>query len=186
MGNIDEGFAQADVIVEETYHTASAQHAPMEPHASLASWSGNRLEVYTGTQTVFNLRMELAGIFGLAEDQVRVVSPPMGGAFGSKTFVRCQAIAACLARKAGRPVKIILNRNEEWLTLNRHPATIHVKIGARRDGTLVAKQVECWVNTGAYADCGPGVAQKMGFASPGPYRIPHVQVDFLYLYQPAA
>ena len=181
-GNISEGFAQADVIVEETYHTASAQHAPMEPHASLAHWSGNRLEVYTGTQTIFNLRMELAGIFGLAEDQVRIVSPPMGGAFGSKTFVRCEAIAACLARKAGRPVKIVLNRNEEWLTLNRHPATIHVKIGARRDGTLVAKQVECWVNTGAYADCGPGVAQKMGFASPGPYRIPHVQVDSSCVY----
>jgi CO/xanthine dehydrogenase Mo-binding subunit len=181
-GNIDEGFAQADVIVEETYDIASAQHAPMEPHASLASWSGNRLEVYTGTQTLFNLRMELAGIFGLAEDQVRIVSPPMGGAFGSKTFVRCEAIAACLARKAGHPVKIVLNRNEEWLTLNRHPATIHVKIGARRDGTLVAKQVECWVNTGAYADSGPGVAQKMGFASPGPYRIPHVQIDSSCVY----
>jgi CO/xanthine dehydrogenase Mo-binding subunit len=181
-GNIDEGFAQADVIVEETYHIASAQHAPMEPHASLASWSGNRLEVYTGTQTIFNLRMELAGIFGITEDQVRIVSPPMGGAFGSKTFVRCEAIAACLARKAGHPVKIVLNRNEEWLTLNRHPATIRVKIGARRDGTLVAKQVECWVNTGAYADCGPGVAQKMGFAAPGPYRIPHVQVDSSCVY----
>lgn len=181
-GDINEGFAQADVIVEETYHTASAQHAPMEPHASLARWSENRLEVYTGTQTIFNLRMELAGIFGLAEHQVRIVSPPMGGAFGSKTFVRCEAIAACLARKAGCPVKIVLNRNEEWLTLNRHPATIHVKIGARHDGTLVAKQVECLVNTGAYADCGPGVAQKMGFASPGPYRIPHVQVDSSCIY----
>lgn len=182
QGDVNEGFQQAEVIVEETYHTASAQHAPMEPHASIARWSGKRLEVYTGTQTIFNLRMELAGIFGLAENQVRVVAPPMGGSFGSKTFVRYEAIVACLARKAGCPVKIVLNRDEEWLTLNRHPATIHVKIGARRDGTLVAKQVECWVDTGAYADCGPGVAQKMGFASPGPYRIPHVQVDSHCIY----
>jgi CO/xanthine dehydrogenase Mo-binding subunit len=68
-GNIDEGFAQADVIVEETYHTASAQHAPMEPHASLAHWVGDRLEVYSGTQTPFNVRMDLAGIFGLPESQ---------------------------------------------------------------------------------------------------------------------
>ena len=181
-GDINEGFKQAEVIVEETYHTASAQHAPMEPHASLARWSGDRLEVYTGTQTIFNLRMELAGIFGLTENQVRVVAPPMGGSFGGKTFVRYEAIVACLARKAGRPVKIVLNRDEEWLTLNRHPATIRVKIGARRDGTLVAKQVECWANTGAYADCGPGVAQKMGFASPGPYRIPHVYVDSYCVY----
>jgi CO/xanthine dehydrogenase Mo-binding subunit len=181
-GSIDEGFAQADVIVEETYHTASAQHAPMEPHATLAHWIGDRLEVYTGTQTPFNVRMELAGIFGLQERQVRIISPPMGGAFGAKTFIRCEAIAACLARKAGRPVKIVLERSEEWLTLNRHPATIHVKIGARRDGTLVAKQVECWVDTGAYADSGPGVAQKMGFAAPGPYRIPHVWVDSYCIY----
>jgi CO/xanthine dehydrogenase Mo-binding subunit len=181
-GNVDEGFAQADVIVEETYHTASAQHVPMEPHATLAHWIDHRLEVSTGTQTPFNVRMDLAGIFGLPENQVRVIAPPMGGSFGCKTFVRYEAIAACLSRKAGRPVKIVLERSEEWLTLNRHPATVHIKIGARRDGTLVAKQVECWVDTGAYADCGPGVAQKMGFAAPGPYRIPHVRVDSHCIY----
>jgi CO/xanthine dehydrogenase Mo-binding subunit len=176
-GDVGQGFAQADVIVEETFRTAGAQHAHMEPHASVALWMGNRLEIWTGTQTPFNLRMDLAGIFGLPEDQIRIVCPPMGGAFGGKTFVRYEAIVACLARKAGRPVKIVLDRNEEWLTLNRHPATLHVKIGARTDGTLVAKQVECWVDTGAYADCGPGVAQKMGYAAVGPYRIPHVWVD---------
>src|SRR2546421_7277577 len=149
-----DGFAQAEVIVEETYKIAGAQHAPMEPHASLAFWKGERLEVWTGTQTPFNLRMDLAGIFGIAEDRIRVVCPPMGGSFGAKTFVRYEAIVACLARKAGRPVKIVLERNEEWLTLNRHPATVHIKLGARRDGTLVAKQVECWVDTGAFADAG--------------------------------
>src|SRR5947209_6261729 len=176
-GDAGAGFAEADVIVEETYHTAGAQHAPMEPHASLARWQGDRLEVWTGTQTPFNLRMDLAGIFGLPQEQIRVVCPPMGGSFGAKTFVRTEAIAACLARKAGRPVKIVLDRNEEWLTLNRHPATVRVTIGARRDGTLVAKRVECWADTGAYADCGPGVAQKMGYAGVGPYRIPNVAVD---------
>jgi CO/xanthine dehydrogenase Mo-binding subunit len=181
-GNTPEGFAQADVIVEETYKIAGAQHAPMEPHASLAFWEGERLEVWTGTQTPFNLRMDLAGIFGIAEDRIRIVCPPMGGSFGAKTFVRCEAIVACLARKAGRPVKIVLARNEEWLTLNRHPATVHIKLGARGDGMLVSKQVECWVDTGAYADAGPGVAQKMGFAAPGPYRIPHVWVDSYCIY----
>jgi CO/xanthine dehydrogenase Mo-binding subunit len=181
-GDIAEGFAQAEVIIDETYHTPSAQHAPMEPHASLARWSEGRLEVWTGTQTPFNLRMELASIFGVGEKQVRVVAPPMGGSFGIKTFVRCEAIAACLARKARRPVKIVLERSEEWLTLNRHPATVRIRIGALRDGTLVAKQVDCWVDTGAYADCGPGVAQKMGFAAPGPYRIPHVWVDSRCIY----
>jgi len=181
-GDVQVGFDKAEVIVEETYQVAGAQHAHMEPHACVALWKGARLELWTGTQTPFNLRMDLAGIFGIPEDRIRIVCPPMGGAFGAKTFVRCEAIVACLARKAGRPVKIVLDRNEEWLTLNRHPATIRVKVGARTDGTLVAKQVECWIDTGAYADCGPGVAQKMGYAAVGPYRIPHVWVDSHCIY----
>ncbi|GAC1319757.1 MAG: molybdopterin-dependent oxidoreductase [Chloroflexota bacterium] len=181
-GDVASGFEQADVVVEETYRTAGAQHAPMEPHATLAQWHDDRLDIHTGTQTPFNLRMDLAGIFRIPETQIRIVCPPMGGSFGAKTFVRLEAIAACLARKASRPVKIVLDRDEEWLTLNRHPATVRVRIGARYDGTLVAKRVECWADTGAYADCGPGVAQKMGFASPGPYRIPNVWVDAYCVY----
>jgi CO/xanthine dehydrogenase Mo-binding subunit len=182
QGDVEAGFAEADVIVEETFRTAGAQHAHMEPHASVAQWQNGRLEVWTGTQTPFNLRSDLAGVRGIAEDRIRIVCPPMGGAFGAKTFVRLEAIVACLARKAGRPVRAILERNEEWLTLNRHPAEIRVRLGARADGTLLAKEVECWADTGAYADCGPGVAQKMGFAAPGPYRIPHVSVESRCVY----
>ena len=182
QGDVEAGFAEADVVVEETFRTAGAQHAHMEPHASLARWEDGRLEIWTGTQTPFNLRSDLAGIFGIGEDRIRIVCPPMGGAFGAKTFVRLEAIVACLARKAGRPVRAILERNEEWLTLNRHPAVIRVRLGARTDGTLLAKEVECWADTGAYADCGPGVAQKMGFAAPGPYRIPHVSVESRCVY----
>ena len=106
----------------------------------------------------------------------------MGGSFGAKTFVRTEAIVAALARKARRPVKVVLDRTEEFVTLNRHPATMRVRIGAKRDGTLVAKELDCWVDTGAYADCGPGVATKLGYAGVGPYRIPHVRVDSLAIY----
>jgi CO/xanthine dehydrogenase Mo-binding subunit len=182
QGDVEAGFAEADVVVEETFRTAGAQHAHMEPHASVAHWEDGRLHIWTGTQTPFNLRSDLAGIFGIGEDRIRIVCPPMGGAFGAKTFVRLEAIVACLARKAGRPVRAILERNEEWLTLNRHPAVIRVRLGAKADGTLLAKEVECWADTGAYADCGPGVAQKMGFAAPGPYRIPHVSVESRCVY----
>src|SRR5215208_5337087 len=170
-GDVEAGFGEADAVVEETYHTAGATHVPMEPHAAVARWEWDRLEVVTGTQTPFNMRTDLAGLFGIDEEKVRIISPPMGGSFGAKTFVRTEAIAACLARKAKRPVKIVLERDEMWMTLNRHPATVRVKLGARSDGTLVASETECWANTGAYADCGPGVAQKRGFAAPGPYRI---------------
>jgi CO/xanthine dehydrogenase Mo-binding subunit len=181
-GDVEAGFEVADAVVEETYRTAGATHAPMEPSAAIARWDGDRLEVTTGTQTPFNMRTDLAGLFGIDEERVRIISPPMGGAFGAKTFVRTEAIAAALARKAERPVKAVLGRDEMWLTLNRHPATIRVKIGARSDGTLVACEIECWANTGAYADCGPGVAQKMGFAAPGPYRIANVRVDSRAVY----
>ena len=78
-----------------------------------------------------------------------MIAPPMGGSFGAKTFVRLEALVAALARKAGKPVKAVLDRAEEFVTLNRHPAVVRVRIGARRDGTLVAKEVDCWVDTGA-------------------------------------
>jgi CO/xanthine dehydrogenase Mo-binding subunit len=181
-GDVEAGFGEADAVVEETYHTAGATHVPMEPHAAVARWEWDRLEVVSGTQTPFNMRTDLAGLFGIDEEKVRIISPPMGGSFGAKTFVRTEAIAACLARKAKRPVKIVLERDEMWMTLNRHPATVRVKLGARSDGTLVASETECWANTGAYADCGPGVAQKMGFAAPGPYRIANVRVDSRAVY----
>jgi CO/xanthine dehydrogenase Mo-binding subunit len=181
-GDVAEGFAAADVVVEEVFRTAAAAHAPMEPHAAVAEWDGGRLTIWSGTQTPFNTRADLAGLFGMPEDDIRIVAPPMGGSFGAKTFVRLEALVAALARKAGRPVKAVLDRAEEFVTLNRHPAVVRVRIGARRDGTLTAKEVDCWADTGAYADCGPGVATKMGYAGVGPYRIPHVRVDSLAVY----
>jgi CO/xanthine dehydrogenase Mo-binding subunit len=181
-GDAARAMADADVVVEEVYRTPSAAHMPLEPHAALAEWEGDRLTLWTATQTPFNVRADLAGVFGVAEERIRIVAPPMGGSFGAKTFVRLEALVAALARKAGAPVKAVLDRTEEFATLNRHPATMRVRIGARRDGTLVAKELDCWVDTGAYADCGPGVATKLGYAGVGPYRIPHVRVDSLAVY----
>jgi CO/xanthine dehydrogenase Mo-binding subunit len=181
-GDVGTGFAEADVVVQQAFRTPSAAHAPMEPHAAVAEWEDDRLVLTTGTQTPFNLRADLAVAFGIAEDRVRIVAPPMGGSFGAKTFVRHEAVLAALARKARRPVKVVLDRTEEFLTLNRHPSVIRVRLGAKHDGTLVAKEVDCWVDTGAYADCGPGVATKLGYAGVGPYRIPHVRVDALAIY----
>jgi CO/xanthine dehydrogenase Mo-binding subunit len=181
-GDITAGFAEADVVVQRAFRTPGAAHAAMEPHAALAEWEDGRLTLWTGTQTPFNTRADVAHAFRMDEADVRVIAPPMGGSFGAKTFVRLEALVAALARKAGRPVKATLDRAEEFVCLNRHPATLRVRLGARRDGTLVAKELDCWVDTGAYADCGPGVATKMGYAGIGPYRIPHVRVDALAIY----
>jgi CO/xanthine dehydrogenase Mo-binding subunit len=106
----------------------------------------------------------------------------MGGSFGAKTFVRTEAIAAAVAQRLDRPVRLALDRDEEFVTLNRHAATVRIRLGATRDGRFVAKRVWCWVNTGAYADCGPGVAMKMGYAGVGPYRFDHVAVDSYCIY----
>jgi CO/xanthine dehydrogenase Mo-binding subunit len=181
-GDVAGGFAEAEVVVQQAFRTPSAAHAPMEPHAAVAEWQDDRLTVWTGTQTPFNLRADLAVAFGLDEERVRVIAMQMGGSFGAKTFVRHEGPLAALARKAGRPVKVVLDRTEEFVTLNRHPSVIRVRLGAKRDGTLVAKELDCWVDTGAYADCGPGVATKLGYAGVGPYRIPHVRVDALAIY----
>jgi CO/xanthine dehydrogenase Mo-binding subunit len=181
-GDVATGFADADIVVQQAFRTPSAAHAPMEPHAAVAEWEDGRLTVWTGTQTPFNLRADLAVAFGTDEELIRIIGSPMGGSFGAKTFVRHEAPLAALARKAGRPVKIVLDRTEEFLTLNRHPSVIRVRIAAKHDGTLVAKELDCWVDTGAYADCGPGVATKLGYAGVGPYRIPHVRVDALAIY----
>ncbi|RME48813.1 MAG: xanthine dehydrogenase subunit D, partial [Chloroflexi bacterium] len=182
-GDIERGFAEADHIFEATFRTPSAQHVAMEPHAAVAHFEPDgSLVVYTGTQSPFNVRDALAEMFHLPREQVRLIVPMLGGSYGSKVFPQVEPIAAALAWKAGRPVKVVLTRDEEFVKINRHPATITVKVGVQADGTLLAKQVTAYWGTGAYADCGPGVAQKGGFGSVGPYRIPHVQVDSYCVY----
>ena len=178
----DDAFEGADVIVDETFYTPAASHVPMEPHATIAQWVEGRLEVITGTQTPFNMRQDLAGIFGLVDEDVRIVAPPMGGAFGSKTFIRTEALASAASKVIGRPVSCILDRDEVFGELTRHPATVRVQLGAKTNGTFVAKRIWAYVNTGAYADCGPGVVQKMGYAGVGPYRFDNVVVDSYCIY----
>jgi CO/xanthine dehydrogenase Mo-binding subunit len=181
-GDAEAGLAAADVVVDEVFRTAAAQQAPMEPHVTVARWHAGRLEVWTGTHTPFNVRSDLAAVFAVPEERVRIVVPPVGGSFGAKTFVRTEAIAAALARKAGRPVRLALSRAEEWVTNGRHPSAIRIRLGARADGTIVAKQVDASIDTGAYADCGPGVAVKIGYSAVGPYRIPDVRVESRCVY----
>jgi CO/xanthine dehydrogenase Mo-binding subunit len=181
-GRAEDGFDEAEVVIETGLFVAGAAHVAMEPHATLAYWEDGRLHVLTGTQTPFNVRTDLAQLFGLPEESVRVVVPPMGGSFGAKTFLRLEPVVAALARKAGRPVRAVLTRPEEFLTLNRHPARFRIRLGASRDGTLVAKRIEAFWDTGAYADAGPSVCTKGGYAAVGPYRIPHVAVDSYCVY----
>ena len=182
VGNIDAGFQEADQVIEETFRVPSAAHIAMEPQASVAIYNQDGLTVYTNTQTPFNVRDALAHMFHLPQDQVRVATRTLGGAYGSKTFLHTEPVAAALAHKTGRPVKVVYSRAETFVAVNRHPLVVTIKLGVKNDGSIAAKKVTAYYDTGAYADSGPGVAQKGGYASVGPYRIPNVWVDSYCVY----
>jgi xanthine dehydrogenase YagR molybdenum-binding subunit len=151
-GDVAVGFAGADLVLEETYESSCEVHTPMEVHGSVARWDGDRLTVWDTTQGVFGRQRDLARVFGLPLGNVRVVSPYMGGGFGSKLETgKYTVIAALLARKAGRPVKLFLTREETFLCVGNRPAhTLTLKAGARKDGTLTALSLTGLGVVGAY------------------------------------
>ena len=148
---------QADVVVEGTYRTAAAQHAPMEPHATLARWDGERLEVWTGTQTPFNVR---AGPRRRLRRRRRSRSGSSARRWAARSARRRSSSSrrstAALARKAGRPVRVVLPRAEEWVTNNRHPSAIHVRLGARAGRDARGEGRRCLDRHGRVCGLRPG------------------------------
>ena len=140
-GDVERGFAEADVVVEAEYRTQTVLHNSMETHQSVCEWeAGDRLNVYISTQFIWGVRDDVAEHYGLPPDQVRVVCRFMGGGFGSKNGAGDYTyIAADLARETGRPVKCALTRSEESLDSGNRNATVQrLRAGARSDGTLTA------------------------------------------------
>jgi CO/xanthine dehydrogenase Mo-binding subunit len=176
-GDVEGGFRQADIVFEDTFRSPAVQHVPLEPHVTLAHYSGGKLTIWTSTQMPYAIRAQMADLVRLPLSGVRVMTQTLGGGFGSKGSLRLEPIAAFLALKANRPVKVTLTREEEFVTVCKHPATIHLKTGVKHDGTLIARQVAAFFNTGAYTDIGPVVARNGGSAMSGPYKIPHVKID---------
>jgi xanthine dehydrogenase YagR molybdenum-binding subunit len=157
-GDVDAGFAAADIVVEQTYKSACEIHAPTETHASVAKWDGNRLIVWDSTQGVYPIQAGLVAALNLPASSVRVIGHYMGGGFGSKLSLnKHTVIAALLARMSARPVKLHLTREESFLAVgNRPPDTMTVKAGVRKDGTLTALQLTVLGTGGAYPGGGVG------------------------------
>ncbi|MBI4492056.1 MAG: xanthine dehydrogenase family protein [Chloroflexi bacterium] len=176
-GDVEQGFAQADFVFEDTFRSPAVQHVSLEPHVTVAQYEGGRLTLWSSTQMPHAIRAQMATMFHLPQSKVRVIVHTLGGGYGAKGSLRLEPIASLLAWKARRPVKIVLRRAEEFVTVTKHAATVHVKTGVMRDGTLVARQMATYFNTGAYADIGPLVARNGGLAMVGPYRVPHVKID---------
>lgn len=145
-GDFAGACAAAPVQLDATYSTPDQGHAMMEPHATIAAWQGDRLTVWTSNQMIAWAATDLAQTLGIAKDKVRVVSPYIGGGFGGKLFLRADVLLAVLgARAAGRPVKIALQRPLMFNNTTHRPATIQrIRIGADRDGTIMAIGHESW------------------------------------------
>ena len=148
-GSIEDGLASADVKLDTTFTIAYIAHAPLEPRAAVAEWNEGAPTVWTGTQRPFGVRSELAQAFGLPEDRVRVIVPDTGSGYGGKHTGEAAIEAARLARAAGRPVKVVWTREEEFTWAYFRPAgVIDLKAGARKDGTLTAWEFHNY-NSGA-------------------------------------
>jgi len=163
-GDPARGLVEADVTVELTYTTAAAVHSALEPHGCVARWHGDELTLWESTQGVFSTRNRVAEALGLPLDRVRVVCDFMGGGFGAKQSAGVHSVlAAQAARATGRPVRLMLSREEEQQTGGYRPATRQrIRLGARRDGTLTLVEHEIWEHMGAHA--------RGGFSPGGPSR----------------
>jgi CO/xanthine dehydrogenase Mo-binding subunit len=176
-GDIDQGFAAAERTLEAVYSTPSVQHVSLEPHVVLARFEASgQLVVESATQTPHHLRRQLAEIFGLSISQVRVVVPTLGGGFGGKCYPEIEPLTALLARKARRPVKIVLSRAEEFVTTARQASSVRIRSGYTRDGQLLAIDAEVTYANGAYFETADRVIRHGARGLTAPYRVPHVQV----------
>ena len=146
VGNFESGYAGAPVKLDATYTTPDQSHAMMEPHASIAIWNGSKLTLYTSNQMIAWTKKDLAKTLGIPADDVRVISPYIGGGFGGKLFLRSEALLAALgAKAAGRPVKVTLQRALMINNTTHRPATIQrIRIGATREGRITAIGHESW------------------------------------------
>lgn len=173
-GDIEEGFRESDEIIENTYLVPPIQHGHIEPHAVTAFWEASgKLVVHSPCQTPSPLHEQLAKVFKLPLNRVRVVVPPVGGGYGGKNHARIEPLVALLARKARRPVQWILTRDEVFLTGRRFGAVVKIKTGFKRDGRLIARKAEVYYDMGAYALSGPANSKNACLIAGGPYDIPH-------------
>ncbi len=183
-GDVATAFAQADVVVEGSYETQAQVHCYLEPCGAVAEVDdAGRIVVWSPCQAVHRVQATTAEILGLPMSKVRVILTRVGGAFGGKSDTTVQPVAALMAMRTRKPVKLVLSRTDDFMMMRtRHPAKIWMRTGAMRDGTLVAREARIVLDGGAYAEDSSAV---LGFAlmmARGPYRIPHVKVEGKVVY----
>ena len=177
-GDIKAGFDAADIVLEETYTLPTHSATPLEPRAALAAWNGDRLTVWKSTRGVHVDRAALAHVLGIDPSLVRVVGPNMGGGYGNKDESRMAVLAAMLAQRANRPVRIEYSREEEFVAgRTRHGGRIKLRIGVKNNGDITAIHGDAILDSGAYQASAPGVARRAGQGILYLYRCPNVRFD---------
>ena len=178
-GDIDEGFKEADVIIENTFETARGHHCHLENSGSICWVDANGItNVMTTCQSPFLLRTNLSRIFSLPEENFRMIAPWAGGGFGNNWSVKDEAVGIVLAQKTGRPVKIIKSRRETFTTTEcRYKIRVYIKDGFKQDGTLVTRQIDVKEDMGAYSQTGGLLVKSLCFGAVGSYRIPNFWLD---------
>ncbi len=177
IGNVTEGFKQADEIFEDEYIVPKVQQVSIEPHAVITYWDeDDRLVIRTSTQVPFHARRILAPVLGLAPKRIRVVKPRIGGGFGGKQEVLIEDVAAHLTIATGRPVRFEYSREEEFIAArSRHPMRVRVKTGVKKDGTIVANEMYALSDTGAYGCHALTVTGNTGQKAMGLYNAPNIR-----------
>lgn len=183
-GDIEAGWKESDDIIEETIKTQMVEHAHIESHAALAEIDSREVvTVYSSAQRPFLFASDISKILQIPQNRVRVVATAVGGGFGGKNEISVEPYISLLALKTNRPVKMVYTREEEFqATTVRHPYIVKFRSGVKRDGTLVARQVEIISDTGAYVSWGESTLSKACIHAAGPYRIPHVWIDGYLVY----
>jgi len=182
QGDVAVGFAQSDRVFEDLFTFPMVYHYAMEPHTVVAQVDGDGITVWASAQHPFVVRAELARMFRVPLAQVRFIVPYLGGGFGSKSYTKIEPLAVALARKARRPVRLALPVEGAMHTVRRHGARVRIKTGVSRDGHILARECEVFLDTGAYADNGPDVAKRAAARVLGPYRCPHIRSDGYAVY----
>lgn len=185
-GDVERGFQQAEILLEERYTIPVIQHAAMEPHSAHAQVDpeSGRVTIWVANDAPFRALTEISEALELPKEKIRLINPPQGGGFGSKGGLKVEAISIALAfYTGGQPVRVKFNREETFIsTLTRHEAVVYIKSGVMKNGILMARQMTIYWGAGAYAEKSPTVCIRGSLPAPGPYRIPHVKVDGYAVY----
>ncbi len=181
-GEFDKAYAAAAHKFEHEFKTQKALHLSFEPFVTIADWRPDGVTIHTASQGPSFVRIEIARLLGWPENKVRVKVPYLGSGYGSKLYIKLEALAVALSMIAGKPVKVAATMEEMFYQITKHPSTFRIKSGVDGDGRIVARKCEVFWNGGAYADIGPRVTQKAGLTASGPYDIDNVWIESYALY----